>query len=340
VTRDPEGLRRLLLVRLSAFGDVVFCLPAAKALKTAFPGAEIAWAIEANLLPLLRGAPYVDRPLPVRTRRWRRAPAASRGEVRAFLREARAFAPDVIVDAQGLFKSAWVTALVPAPRKIGFGRRTATERVNLLATRERIDPVERAHVSDRMLALAEHLAGRGGFDPMPDVSHLAAAPDAGVDAFVAAAGGPFALLQPFASTPAKEWGLKRFAALARALAAAGLRPVALWGPGEEARARALAESSGALLAPPTGPGAAARLASRAALFVGGDTGPTQLAAAAGAPTVALFGPTDPARYAPRGPHVSVAAAPDRYNESLSRSPRPDVDEVLDHARRLGALPRS
>jgi heptosyltransferase I len=338
VSASPAGPRRLLLVRLSAFGDVVFCLPAAKALKIAFPEAELAWAVEENLLPLLRGAPYVDRLLPTRTRRWRRTPVASRGEIRAFLREARAFAPDVIVDAQGLFKSVWVTALVPAPRKVGFGRRTATERVNLLATRERVDPVGRAHIADRMLALAEHVAGRGGFDPLPDVSHLVAAPDAGVDAFVAAAGGPFALLQPFASTPAKEWGARRFTALARALAAHGLRSAVLWGPGEEARAREIAEASGALLAPPTGPAAAARLASNAKLFVGGDTGPTHLAAAAGAPTVALFGPTDPIRYAPRGPRVAVAAAPGRYNGMLSRSARPDVDEVLDHARRLGALP--
>ena len=338
MTESPAAPRRLLLVRLSAFGDVVFCLPAAKALKAAFPEAELAWAVEENLLPLLRGAPYVDRLLPTRTRRWRRAPVASRGEIGAFLREARAFAPDVIVDAQGLLKSAWVTALVPAPRKVGFGRRTATERINLLVTRERVDPVGRAHVSDRMLALAEHVAGRGGFDPLPDVSHLVAAPDAAVDAFVAAAGGPFALLQPFASTPAKEWGARRFTALARALAAHGLRPAVLWGPGEETRAREIAEASGALLAPPTGPAAAARLASSAALFVGGDTGPTHLAAAAGAPTVALFGPTDPARYAPRGPRVSVAAAPGRYNGWLSRSTRPDADEVLDHARRLGALP--
>jgi lipopolysaccharide heptosyltransferase I len=338
VTTRSAGPRRLLLVRLSAFGDVVFCLPAAKALKSAFPDAELAWAVEENLVPLLRGAPYVDRLLPTRTRRWRRAPVALRGEIRSFLREARAFAPDVIIDAQGLFKSAWVTALVPAPRKVGFGRRTATERVNLLATRERVDPVGRAHVADRMLALAERVAGRGGFDPLPDVSHLVAAPDAAVDAFVAAAGGPFALLQPFASKAAKEWGAERFAALARALAARGLRPAVLWGPGEEARARAIAAASDALLAPPTGPAAAARLASRAALFVGGDTGPTQLAAAAGAPTVALFGPTDPERYAPRGPRVSVAATTGRYNGILSRSSRPDVDEVLERARRLGSLP--
>ncbi len=338
MTASPADPRRLLLVRLSAFGDVVFCLPAAKALKAAFPGAELAWAVEENLLPLLRGASYVDRLFPARTRRWRRAPVASRGEIRAFLREARAFAPDVIVDAQGLLKSAWVTALVPAPRKVGFGRRTATERVNLLATRERIDPVGRAHAADRMLALAEHVAGRGGFDPLPDVSHLVAAPDAAVDAFLAATGRPFALLQPFASTSAKEWGAGRFVALARELAARGLRSAVLWGPGEGEGARDIAEASGSLLAPPTGPAAAARLASRAALFVGGDTGPTHLAAAAGAPTVALFGPTDPARYAPRGPRVAVAAAPGRYNELLSRAPRPDVDEVLEHAHRLGALP--
>ena len=336
-SRLPDP-RRLLLVRLSAFGDVVFCLPAAKALKTAFPAAELAWAIEENLAPLVEGAAFVDRVLRTRTLRWRRAPVASRGEVRAFLRDARAFAPDVVVDAQGLLKSAWLTALVPSPRKVGFGRKTATERVNTLATRERVDPVGRAHVADRMLALAEHVAGRGGFDPQPDVTHLSRRPDPVVDAFTAELPGPFALLQPFASTPAKEWGAERFAALARALAARALVPVVLWGPGEESPARALASAAGARLAPPTGAPGAARLAAGASLFVGGDTGPTQLAAAAGAPTVALFGPTDPERYAARGPRVAIAAASDRYNEPLSRSLRPTVDEILDHARRLGVLP--
>src|SRR5438552_17084645 len=113
---------RVLIVRLSSFGDVVFTLPAAKALKRAWPRAEVAWAVEAPFAPLLEGAPYVDHVLTATTRSWRRAPfaAETRAELSRFLDAARAFAPDVVVDAQGLAKSASATQLVPARRTVGF----------------------------------------------------------------------------------------------------------------------------------------------------------------------------------------------------------------------------
>ena len=71
---------RILFVRLSSFGDVVFALPAAKALKTALPDAHLTWAIEPPLAPLVEGASYVDDVLPVDTRGWRRALVSRRRE--------------------------------------------------------------------------------------------------------------------------------------------------------------------------------------------------------------------------------------------------------------------
>src|SRR5512143_169631 len=133
---------RILFVRLSSFGDVVFALPAAKALRTALSNAHLTWAIEPPLAPLLEGAPFVDDVVPVDTRGWRRAwrAAKTRKEIREFLgkirgRETRSGASndagpaprlpapskkspaslrtrpfDLVVDAQGLFKSSLVTA--------------------------------------------------------------------------------------------------------------------------------------------------------------------------------------------------------------------------------------
>ena len=83
----------------------------------------------------------------------------------------------------------------------------------------------------------------------------------------------------------------------------GLLPVVLWGPGEEALAQRIVDSSAgvAVPAPPTRVADILALARRARLMVSGDTGPLHLAGAVGTPLVAIFGPTDPARNGPWNP---------------------------------------
>jgi len=324
---------KILLVRLSSFGDVIFTLPLAKALRG--EGVRLAWAVEGPLVELVEGAPYVDEVLVATTRAWRKRPlsAGTRGELRAFLSALRAFEPDVVVDAQGLLKSAWVTLAARARRKVGFGFRTATEKVNALVTGERVDVPAGTHVVDRGLALAEHVLGRSGFPRTPDVSHLVARPAPEVDAWLAArTARPFALLQPFSSRRTKEWSAGETAAFCRALAEQGLEPVVRWGPGERERAVQIVAGSGgaASLAPPSPPAASARLAAHAALFVGADTGPTHLAAAAGTPTIALYGPTDPARFGPVGPRVRILRDESgAYNAGVPGLPGLTFNAVLD-----------
>ncbi len=301
---------RVLFVRLSSFGDVIFALPAAKALKDALPGTRLAWAIEPPLAPLVRGAPFVDEVLEANTRGWRRSLLArsTRREIGDFLKERKELRPDLVVDAQGLFKSALITASVRAPRKVGFGWRTATERVNCLFTSERVEAADRPHLLDRMLALAEHVTGKSGFERLPDVRHLVEEEDPAVDSWLQQNGGrPFALLQPFSSRMNKEWDAGDVVAFSQRIASQGMVPTIRWGPGEENRARELRGLSKnlLLLAPPTTPASTARLAARAALFVGVDSGPTHLAAAAGTPTLALFGPTEPERFGPVGPRAAA-----------------------------------
>ncbi len=374
-------------MRLSSFGDVLFALPAAKALRTALD-ARLTWAIEPPLAPLVEGAPYVDDVLPVDTRGWRRAwrAAKTREEIGEFLRRVRGRAVglsaskageasdlpdspskkspvfprsfDLVVDVQGLFKSALVTGLARGALKVGFGFRTATERVNCLVTDERVDVdcAARPHVLDQMLALAEHVTGRSGFDRVPDVKHLVEREDPVVDSWLEQMGDRrFAVLQPFSSKVNKEWGADDVVAFAAWLGSEGIQPVLRWGPGEESRAAALVTRGEAtmppgappslssrskksspslplLLAPPTTPASSARLAARAALFVGADTGPTHLAAAAGTPTLALFGPTPPERFGPVGPRAAVLReSTGSYNRSGGRWP---VEDVREAARRL------
>jgi len=348
---------RILFVRLSSFGDVVFALPAAKALRTAFPGAHLTWAIEPPLAPLISGATFVDDAMHVDTRGWRRAlfSRGTRKGVSDFLRKVRGDGSesgrrrrteggspfDLVVDAQGLFKSALVTAAASsAGRKVGFGWRTATERINCLFTDEHVDVdrSSRPHVADQMLALAEYVTGKTGFERTPDVKHLVEKEDPVVDAWLEQMGERrFAVLQPFSSKGNKEWGRDDVVAFAERLATEGIQPVLRWGPGEESRAESLITLSkklggGLVLAPPTTPASTARLASRAALFVGADTGPTHLAAAAGTPTLVLFGPTAVERFGPIGPRaVALREFPADYNRS---GPGWPADAVHEAARRL------
>jgi heptosyltransferase-1 len=338
---------RILFVRLSSFGDVVFALSTAKALRTNLAGAHLTWAIEPPLAPLVAGAAFVDDVVPVDTRGWRRAwrAAKTREEISDFLRRVRERPFDLVVDAQGLFKSALVTTVASsAGRRVGFGFQTATERINCLFTDERVDVDRdaRPHVLDQMLALAEHVTGRSGFERTPDVTHLVERKDPVVDEWLEQHGsGPFAVLQPFSSKVNKEWGANDVVAFSERLGKEGIQPVLRWGPGEESRAEALvtlskkssssslSSSLPLLLAPATTPASSARLAARAALFVGADTGPTHLAAAAGTPTLALFGPTPVERFSPVGPRVAVLGeSPEGYNRSPTRWPADAVHEAV------------
>src|SRR5262249_29359052 len=116
-----------------------------------------------------------------------------------------------------------------------------------------------------------------------------------------ASGGRYALLNPGAAWPNKQWPPARFGSIAAALHDRhGLRSVVLWGPGEIALAREVvaAASGAALLAEPSSIADLVALARGATVMVSGDTGPTHIASAVGTPVVGLYGPTRPARNGP------------------------------------------
>jgi heptosyltransferase-1 len=121
---------------------------------------------------------------------------------------------------------------------------------------------------------------------------------------------PFALINPGAAWPNKRWPPDRYGEVAAFLSEVRhLRPIVLWGPGEEALAHAVvdASSGSARVAPPTALSDLVALSRAASLMVSGDTGPLHVAAAAGTPIVAVFGPTDPNRNGPWAPaDVSVS----------------------------------
>ena len=320
---------RLLIVRLSAMGDVIHTLPLAENARAA--GHSVGWAVERPFAGLLAGHPAVETVFVADTRRWRRRLLSSdtRREAAALRREISGFRADAVVDAQGLWKSAVLARLAAggaSTRIVGFAAASRREPASAILCRTQVVPApDAAHVVDRNIALLGPL-GIPAERRAPDASHLLGRSSPDADAFLAAQKRPFVLLHPGAGRPEKCWGEERFAHLARGLIRErGVSPVVSWGPGDERRAERLRS-----LLPKRPPMPAldfaglARVIRDAALFVAGDTGPLHLADALGVRTLALYGPTDPAR---NGPY--------RFREGIVRN-MADVsdDTVLQLALRL------
>jgi len=324
----------VVVVRLSAMGDVLHALPLAANLARA--GHRVAWIVEQPFVPLLEGNPHLSAVFPVATRRWRRrgSGAAALREISAARAAIDAFAPDVVLDPQANEKSWWISRLARAPRIVLDDRSVRRNWTRRFSAMRAAPPESARHVSYRVLALLTPLSVPV-VERAPDARHLLAGEHAGASAFLAGIRRPFALYHPGAGWANKSWGEDRFAGLAlRVARERGIAPVVSWGPGDEARADALAGLTGAPRIPPLDFRGLARVIASAAFFAGGDTGPLHLADALGVPTVALYGPTDPVRNGPYrqtgvlfGTDLPCAPCNDRYGEVKPCLARTSVDAV-------------
>lgn len=301
---------RILIVRLSALGDIVHALPVLAALRRAMPAASIDWLVEEAYAPILALAEGLQRRIVVRARATHASAtsptfAGGGGYLQAamFLRRQNY---DAALDLQGLIKSAAWARLSGAKRVIGFSRDHLREpRAGLLYS-EPVVPDGRPHVIHKNLSILSALGIREGAVEL----RLLASASAQMRTAIEAAGGPqsYIVLNPGAAWPNKRWPVERFGSLsARLREATGLRSIVTWGPAEQELCTALvaASSEAAIAAPPTSVEDLAVLTREAALVVAGDTGPLHIAAAQGAPLVGLYGPTWPERNGPWNPHDEV-----------------------------------
>jgi heptosyltransferase I len=290
--------RSIVIVKLSAIGDVLHGVPTAVALKRAFPEARIGWVVEGRAGDVLAGHPAIDHLFRL-PRGWLKSFATIRG----LRRQLRDFAPDVTLDLQGLLKSAVPTWLSGAPVRIGHAAPESREQ----AWRFYTHPVEAAasHVIDRNLHLLSVLDvhdAHAAFDmPRWPVSRLR------MQEWMASLrlSVPPALINPGAGWPSKIWPAERFAAVARELRRRhGIPSIVVWGGAAEREAaeRIVAESgTAATMAPQTTLQDLGELCRLARVFISSDTGPLHLAAAVGTPCVGLFGPVPAKRNGPYGP---------------------------------------
>src|SRR3954470_8286898 len=272
-------MKRLLVIRLSAFGDVIHTIPAVVALRGAMPETEISWAVEPAYAELVEIVARV-KAIRVSLKKW------SLARIAAAWRDVRGF--ETSIDFQGLIKSSMIGRASGASERYGFARDVIREKpaawfVNRPVAIERSSHVVEWNV-DLARAAAPAIAGvpRVDFTPFADDP---AGKLAGYENRV--------VLLPGAGRPEKQWPVDRFAELARRI---GSDALVVWGPGEDMLARAI----GAAITPPTNFRELAWVLSHARLVIGADTGPLHLAAALGTPLIGLYGPTNPARNGPYG----------------------------------------
>jgi heptosyltransferase-1 len=328
------AIERLLIVRLSAMGDVLHTLPAVFALRAAFPQAMLGWVIEERWQELLctlwyplhgrrsEQRPLVDRVHLVNTRDWRRTPLApgTWERVAVSLSDLRGGRYQVAVDMQGAVRSALLARLSGAPTVYGFAQPREAA-ASMFYTRKVL--ARGRHVIEQNCSLAEAVMRAECAPPKVELPHDALAKQWCERELQELGQSRLVLMNPGAGWGAKRWPAERYGAVARALAAEGCRVLVNFGPGEEDLAAAVEKASdGGARGVKCSLGELIALTRRAHLFVGGDTGPLHLAAALGIPVVAIFGPTDPARNGPYG-------ASSRTRSVVLRS----AASITSHARR-------
>lgn len=349
---------RILIVRLSAMGDIIHAMPAIAGVRRQFPEARVDWAIEERWLPLLtaRNAgeisrdaslspeqPLVDFIHPVHMRRWRQSPfsVTTQQEIRALRFRLREINYDHAIDLQGAIRSAILAKSSGAKVRAGALRPREFPARWWYNVRAHTPSL---HVIGQAAEIVSAALGRHVVPEAPSFPQSRAA-ESWVDQVLQKVSAPFAIINPGAGWGAKRWPVERYAMLVRNLATHGISSLVNAGPGEKelAQAACAGNEEYARIIECTLQQLIA-LTRRASLFVGGDTGPLHLASALDIPVVAIFGPTDPARNGPYGGQFSVLRSPEskrdhsRHNEPEAGLLNITVEQVTTAALTLLQVP--
>jgi len=301
----------ILIVKLSAIGDVIHTLPSLAALRELYPEAHITWVVEEAAAGLVNNHPLLNAVLISRRKSWikyLRKGEFSRPlrEMRAFLRELRKRPYDLVIDFHGLLKSALIVLLSGGKRKLGYD---SLQELSGLFYNEKIPEDMNKHAVDRYLDFPRHLgakiakaqfilpsdnAAQTRIQSLLEKYHLE--------------NKKFIAVNPVAYWETKLWDDEKFAGLADSIKTKLNMEVVFTGSAKESieKITTRMQAKAVNLAGETTLPELAYLYQKALLLVTTDSGPMHLAAAVGTPVVALFGPTDPQRTGPYGDgHVII-----------------------------------
>jgi len=349
-----RDFRKILLIKLSAVGDVVHTIPVLNKLRARYPSARIDWLMTPAIAELLRHNPAITNVIEFAREEWsapwRPAPFIAYARLASKL---RATGYDLVVDMHGQLRTAIFTRATGAPVRIGFDRPRATvwdasprtfpkearrhawqgarEGSWIAYTHHIPVPTLDLHAVDRYLNVGPLLGLPDG--PADFSFPIPPAADTGIEALLrryGIAGRGLVTMAPGTVWETKHWGSDKFAEVARHFLRGGYA-VALMGSGRE---RAVCDEVARLapgavdVAGETSLTELAALIRRSAICVTNDSGPMHLAVALGRPVVSVFGPTDPIWIGPYHRADAVLQAGVKcspcYLRALSRCPNDHI----------------
>ena len=301
----------ILIVKLSAIGDVIHTLPSLTALRRLYPDAHITWVVEEAASGLVLHHPLLDRVIIFRRKKWIQDLKAGcfksvSQDARSFLKELRSRRYDLVIDFHGLFKSSMVVLASGGKRKLGYN---SWQELSGLFLNEKIPEDMNKHAVDRYLDFPRYL----GAEPGPAKFILPENPEAEkrsrvlMDSYNLGR-KKFIAVNPVAYWETKLWDNEKFAVLADLIKDRMKLDVVFTGSRKEDAADIVSRmrGKGINLGGETTLTELACIYKDALAVISTDSGPMHLAAAANTPVIALFGPTDPARTGPYGTgHVII-----------------------------------
>jgi len=310
---------KILILRLSAVGDVIRTLPAVMALREYFPSSYIAWVVEEPSKTLLESQPEIDQVILLPRKRWTEGMKSigkvwkTFKEMGQLTRELRKQKFDFVLDFHGIIKSGMISFLSGSPKRIGYDRKSSREgnflfsNIKVKLPREKISRYQRNFALLKGLGLKVNDFHARLSIPQRDKDY--------VESFFIGLNPPFrrpsiaihAGTNPKAAF--KRWMPGHYAQLAdRLIRELDATVIFTWGPGElesvEAIRKEMREQS--VLGPETESlTQLGELFKHCDLYLGGDTGPMHIASLVGIPVVVIYGPTDPVLHEPLGRHKKV-----------------------------------
>lgn len=297
-----ENLKNILVVKLSAIGDVIHALPVSYAIKETFPDAKLTWVVEPPAYDLLKINPYIDKIIVFRKKEFKTLKGLARNFF-PFRKEIQAENYDAVLDLQGLFKSAAIAFFAQSNTKLGIcNMRELSNKISKPVIGEHA----KGHIVERYLDTARAIGCRVDEVVFP----IKIPPEESLKAIeiMVHAGlyeeNPYIVFAIGANWPNKRWSTDFFAELGDWIYNLNIVPVIIGGGVlDENRAEEIISK---MEIPPinlvnkTNLIQLAYVIKKSRLVIGGDTGPVHLAAGLGVKTLMLMGPTDANRNGPYG----------------------------------------
>ncbi len=290
---------KIAIVRLSALGDIIVGAVFLAAIKECLPNAQIEWFVDERFSAILEHSPYIDKLHPIALK----SALTTFNPLKIFklFKSLRAYEYDMVIDMQGLIKSALITQMLKAPKKVGFDYASAREGLSAFFYSQKVSIAYNEPVLKRNFTLLFHALNlpqkeiSEGLSSRSKVFSYQNSPK--IDALNLNKNKPKILFVLETSKINKTYPIERFKELALALE--NFQICLLWHASEDkatALYGALKNQRDVLLLPKLTLNEIKALLFKMDLIIGGDTGITHLAWALQKPSITLYGNTPMERF--------------------------------------------